>query len=75
MFGFDPFRRRNRDAAGAPPPKTRAPVLTLQERRLLLGVLFLFCLGLVARGLQLRAAREAARQPDANPPTQTEHSP
>ena len=72
MSVLDIFRRRAHGASGASPKKERPPVLTLQERRLLLGVLLLFCLGLAARGLQLR---EAARQNPDNPPTQTEHTP
>lgn len=75
MSVTDIFRRRARGASGASPKKERPPVLTLQERRLLLGVLLLFCLGLAARGLQLRAARDAALQNPANPPTQPENSP
>ncbi|MBR6022927.1 MAG: hypothetical protein IK066_10995 [Kiritimatiellae bacterium] len=34
-------------------------MLTLQERRLLLGLLLLFGLGLAARAYQLRTVREA----------------
>ena len=52
LFPF-PFRRRS-DAPAS------TPLLTLQERRLLLGILFLFALGLAARALQLRNDRASS---------------
>lgn len=54
------FRRgpASGDASRRPAPP-RPPVLTLQERRLLLGLLLLFGLGLAARAYQLRTVREA----------------